>query len=370
MSTDERICCIALTRIPGIGRVSAKRLVDSVGSAVGVFERRHELPERLPGVTPALVKALDCPEAFERAEQEMDFMEKHHIGCLTPADKEYPNRLRDCDDAPIALFFKGDTDLNCRRIISIVGTREATDYGKRFCEQFLRDLQALCPDVLVVSGLAYGIDVCAHRSAMAVGLPTLAVLAHGLDRIYPYTHRRTAVDMLGRGGLLTEYPHLTAPDRFNFVARNRIVAGMADATLVVESAERGGSLITAELAGGYHRDCFAVPGSIDAPHSKGCNDLIRDNKAALLQSAAELVAAMGWGTATAGKPPVQQTLFPELSDEERRVVKLLSERGELHINELVVATDTPVYRMSALLFELEMKGIVRALVGGMYKRAT
>ncbi|MDR0894841.1 MAG: DNA-processing protein DprA [Prevotellaceae bacterium] len=367
MSSDERICCLALTRIPGIGRVSAKRLIDSIGSAADVFRLRSELPNRIPGATPSLVEALNCPEAFARAEQEMAFVEKHRLACLTLTDECYPHRLRECDDAPVILFFKGNADLNSRHIISIVGTRQASDYGKQFCNTFLRDLQALCPDVLVVSGLAYGIDICAHRAALACQLPTLAVLAHGLDRIYPYTHRRTAVDMLSSGGLLTEYPSDTKPDRFNFVARNRIVAGLADAVIVVESAEKGGSLITADLANGYHHDCFAVPGNIDLPFSKGCNALIRDNKAALLQSADELVQAMGWGETTAGKQPVQQELFPELTDEEKQVVKLLTGRGDLHINELVVATGIPVYRMSAMLFELEMKGVTRTLVGGRYK---
>ena len=250
----------------------------------------------------------------------------------------------------------------------MVGTRRATDYGKQFCADFLRDLAVLCPDALVVSGLAYGIDIHAHRAALANHLSTVAVLAHGLDRIYPYVHRKTAIDMLPQGGLLTEFLTGTNPDKHNFVSRNRIVAGMSDATIVVESAAKGGSLITAELAEGYHRDCFAVPGRITDESSIGCNRLIRDNKAALIQDAEEFVRIMGW--AVAEQPVriegIQRNLFPELTEEEELVVRILMRQGDLHINALVVEADIPVNRMSALLFELEMKGVVKAMVGGVY----
>ena len=262
MNSDERICSIALTLCPGIGHIGAKRLIEGMGSAAEVFSRRKELPEIMPGVNPGVVTALDCPAAFLRAEQEMEFVEKNRLSCLTLKDEAYPSRLRECEDAPIVLFFKGNTNFNRLHVIDMVGTRRATDYGKQFCADFLRDLAVLCPDVLVVSGLAYGIDIHAHRAALANHLPTVAVLAHGLDRIYPYVHRKTAIDMLAQGGLLTEFLTGTNPDKHNFVSRNRIVAGMSDATIVVESAAKGGSLITAELAEGYHRDCFAVPGRV------------------------------------------------------------------------------------------------------------
>ncbi len=369
MSTNEHICSIALTLCPGIGHIGAKRLVESLGSAVEVFRLRKELPDMLPGVQPAVVAALDCPDAFRRAERELEFVEKNRLSCFTLNDEAYPSRLRECEDAPLVLFFKGNTDLNRLRIISMVGTRRATEYGKQFCADFLRDLSALCPDVLVVSGLAYGIDIHAHRAALANQLSTVGVLAHGLDRIYPHVHRKTAVDMLAEGGLLTEFLTETTPERHNFVSRNRIVAGMADATIVVESASKGGSLITAELAEDYHRDCFAVPGRINDASSLGCNQLIRDNRAALLLSAEDLVKAMGWTPADSSVQPeaVQRELFPELSEEEQRIVRILSRQDELHINTLVVEANIPVHRMSALLFELEMKGVVKPLVGGAYK---
>ncbi len=370
MSTDERICSIALTLCPGIGHIGAKRLVEAAGSAAEVFRLRKELPERFPGVIHApAVKALDCPEAFRRAEKELEWAEKNRVRCLTLGDEHYPSRLRECEDAPTVLFFKGNADLNRLRVVSMVGTRHATEYGKQFCSGFLHDLSELCSDLLVVSGLAYGIDVHAHRCALASGIPTVAVLAHGMDRIYPSVHRKTAVDMLAEGGLLTEFLPSTAPDRYNFVSRNRIVAGMSDAVIVVESAAKGGSLITAALAESYHRDCFALPGRATDEYSRGCNRLIRDNKAALVNDASDFVEAMNWGRAadrssrTTGG--VQRSLFPELTEEETRVVRILA-RGDLHVNTLVVETDIPVNRMSALLFELEMKGVVKALVGGVY----
>lgn len=339
-----------------------------MGSAVDVFRYRKELPERLPGVSPAVVAALDDAAAFSRAECELEFVEKNHLTCLTFHDEAYPSRLRDCEDAPLALFFKGNANLNKLKVVAMVGTRQASEYGKQFCADFVHDLAALCPDAMVVSGLAYGIDIHAHRAALAEHLSTVAVLAHGLDRIYPYVHRKTAVDMLANGGLLTEFMTDTNPDRYNFVSRNRIVAGMSDATVVVESAAKGGSLITAELAEGYHRDCFAVPGRVKDVVSVGCNQLIRDNKAVLIENAADFVQAMGWCDEGGEERPaaVQRSLFPELTEEESLVVAILARQGDLHINTLVVEANMPIHKMSSLLFELEMKGVIKALVGGMY----
>lgn len=369
MSTDEEhIYSIALTLIPGIGRIGAKKLVDGMGSAVDVFRLRKELPDRLPGINQRVVDALDCPSAFQRAEREYAFVQKNHIQCFAWHDESYPSRLRECDDAPILLFFKGNTNLNALRILNLVGTRRATDYGKQLCDTFLRDLKTLCPDALVVSGLAYGIDIHAHRAALTYGLSTVGVLAHGLDRIYPPSHRSTAVDMLPQGGLLTEFLSETPPDKHNFVSRNRIVAGMCDATLVIESAAKGGALITADIAESYHRDCFAFPGRAGDPYSLGCNQLIRDNKATLLLSASDFVEAMNWTASPQPTAlPVQRSLFLDLTEEEQRIVDILRNRGDQQINALVVAADIPVHRMNALLFELEMKGAVRVLAGGMYR---
>lgn len=369
MTQDEQICTLALTRIPGVGLIGARNLLTGMGSAVAVFEHRKELPQLIQGVSKKAVDALDCPGAFKRAEEELMFCEKNHIRCLTFYDEDYPARLRECDDAPIALFYRGNADLNTLRIINMVGTRHATPYGQDICIRLLSDLSELCPDTLIVSGLAYGIDIRAHRAALQHGFKTIGVLAHGLDRIYPAEHRKTAVAMLEQGGLLTEFMSGTNPDRQNFIKRNRIVAGMSDATIVIESAAKGGALITADLAGSYHRDCFAFPGRYADEYSVGCNNLIKTNQATLITSAEDLVQAMGWNT-THPKPEkaMQRELFPELSEAEEAVVKQLKRMPEgMQINALVVATDIPVNRMSALLFELELKGVVRALAGGVYR---
>ena len=365
---EELLCLMALTEIPGLGSVGIRNLLTVVGDATTVFRERTHLTDYIPKLNPRIIAALDAPEAFKIAEKEMRFVESNHIRCLTLQSEDYPSRLRECDDAPFLLFYRGNADLNALRVINMVGTRHATDYGKGICASFLADLKTLVPDVLVVSGLAYGIDINAHRAALANQLDTVGVLAHGLDRIYPVVHRNTAAEMVSHGGLLTEYKSGTNPDRQNFVCRNRIVAGIADATIVVESAEKGGSLITAEIAESYHRDCFAFPGRTDDLYSKGCNALIASNRAALIQSAEDFVKAMCWETASVNKSPeaVQRQLFPNLTDEEQIVVGLLQSNGDLQINTLVVQANIPVYKMSAILFELEMKGVVRALAGGVY----
>lgn len=369
MTQDEQICTLALTRIPGVGLISARNLLNSMRSACAVFEHRKELPQLVPGISKKAVDALNCPEAFKRAEEELIFCEKSHIRCLTFYDEDYPARLRECDDAPIALFYRGNADLNALHVINIVGTRHATPYGQDLSSRLLSDLSQLCPDVLVVSGLAYGIDIHAHRAALQNQFKTVGVLAHGLDRIYPAEHRKTAVAMLEQGGLLTEFMSGTNPDRQNFIKRNRIVAGMSDATIVIESAAKGGALITADLAGSYHRDCFAFPGRCGDEYSVGCNNLIKTNQATLITSAEDLVQAMGWDdTRSKTKKIMQRELFPELNEAEEMIVNQLKRMPEgMQINALVVASDIPVNRMSALLFELELKEVVRALAGGVYR---
>lgn len=369
MSDTEQIYTIALTQVPGIGVVWGRNLINALGSAERVFRNRHEIPGVLPGVTQRVIDALNCPHAIERAEKEYEFIQKNKIQCLTIKDEAYPSRLKECDDAPIVLYFKGNTNLNTLRVINMVGTRNATDYGKQTCLKFLQDLKELCPNALVVSGLAYGIDIHAHRSALQYDFSTVGVLAHGLDRIYPAVHRKTAVEMLETGGLLTEFITGTNPDRYNFVSRNRIVAGMSDATIVVESASKGGSLITADLAQGYHRDCFAFPGRYTDAQSQGCNQLIQENKAALIQSAEDFIKLMCWdNSAQPAKPEnAQRLLFPDLSEDEEKIVNILSNGEKIHINDLSVTTDIPVHRVNTLLFELEMKGIVQVLAGSLYQ---
>ncbi len=367
MDAQEVIAAIALTKIPGVGLLTAHALLKELGSAREVFANISLLAERVPAVSSRLTDALkNSSEAFRMAESEYAFAEKNRIHCLSYYDEAYPSRMRECSDAPLVLFCKGVANLNSLRMVSMVGTRRATPYGQELCEAFVRELAALSPEIVIVSGLAYGIDIFSHRAALANTLSTVGVLAHGLDRIYPHSHRQTAVEMLENGALLTEFPSGTNPDRQNFVQRNRIVAGICDATVVVESAAKGGSLITAELAQGYGRDCFAFPGRVGDENSAGCNRLIATDAAQLITSAKDFVEAMGWG-GKAPKKAVQQELFIELTPEERHVTDILSSAGEMQINALVVAANLPVHRLSALLFELEMKGVVRALQGAVYK---
>lgn len=367
MNEREIIASLALTQISGIGLIIARKLKDALGSATTVFEQRKELPTLIPGISKRLTDALDCPAAFERAEQELAFAAKHQIACLCIDDADYPARLRECPDAPLVLFYKGNTSLNQPHIINMVGTRHATDYGKALCRQLLSELKVLCPDVVVVSGLAYGIDICAHRSALDNNLATIGVLAHGLDRIYPHLHRDTAAAMTHHGGLLTEFMSKTTPDRQNFVRRNRIIAGLSDATIVVESAAKGGSLITADIASSYHRDCFAFPGAVGAPYSEGCNNLIRDNGAMLLQNAEDLVKALRWDVQPT-QQPTQRELFPDLNEEEMCVVDHLKRQPEgVQINMLTLDTGLSVQRLYAILFELELKGVVVSQSGGTYR---
>ena len=371
MTDSESLYAMALTRISNFNFATALALYREMGSAKAVYDHRADIADVVEGCSPRLVAALaDWGEPLRRAEAEMEFAAKHGIGVLTPADPRYPRRLAECPDAPIALYYKGSADLNRKRVVSIVGTRHSTPYGHDLAVRLVRELRDLCPDTLVVSGLAYGIDICAHRQALACGYDTVAVLAHGLDRIYPPRHRDTALEMLRQGGLLTEFMSATNADKANFVRRNRIVAGIADATVVVESAAKGGALITAAIARGYNRDVMAFPGAVGAPYSEGCNNLIRDNAAALIASAADLVKAMRWeGDAQLGrarKAGIERTLFPELSPDEQAVVDLLRKAGDLQADIIAVRAALPINRLTALLFTLEMKGVVRPLAGGTY----
>ena len=369
MNEDEILASIALTKIRGLGSTSSLRLIRELGSAVNVFAKRKDIKDLIPDVNDRIPQLLDDKEAMSKAMTEYDFVKKNNLHCYTYNDENYPSRLRECEDAPILLFCQGDANLNELHMISMVGTRHCTDYGKTICNKFLNELCELLPNVIVVSGLAYGIDISSHRAALANNMRTIAVLAHGLDRIYPYMHRDTAKEMCETGGgLVTEFTTGTNPDRQNFVMRNRIVAGMCDATIVVESATKGGSLITADLATGYGRDCFAFPGPIDAEYSKGCNNLIRDNKAGLISCAEDFVKAMGWTRdKSLVKDAVQRELFVELSTDEKFVVDTLRKEGKSQINTLVVHTNIAVNKLSSILFELELKGVVRSLAGSMYE---
>ena len=368
---EEIFYAMALTRLTNFNFQQALELYKTVGSAQQIYEHRNEIGDVVKNASPRLMDALkDWSEAMKRAEFELKFMQEHQIRALTPLDDDYPQRLCECADAPLVIYYRGNSDLNLSKVVSVVGTRQCTQYGKDLIHRFMTDLRQLCPQVLVVSGLAYGVDICAHREALDCGYDTVAVLAHGLDQIYPYRHRETAVQMVSHGGLLTEFMSNTSADKPNFVRRNRIVAGMADACVVVESAARGGGLITAEIAQSYDRAVFAFPGAVGMKYSEGCNHLIRDNVAGLITSADDFVKAMGWSIETlrqqANAKGIERNLFPDLSPEESSVVNLLQQTNDLQLNILSVKTGIPIGQLTALLFQLEMKGVVKPLAGGMY----
>lgn len=368
MNDQEILCRMALSRVLHLNSFHQQLLLKEMESASELYRQRNNLKDLFPQLPARIVEALRSMDTLmERAREELDFIRRNHIQCIGYEDDRYPYRLRECNDAPILLYYRGNRDLNSRHVVSIVGTRHCTEYGKDICRQLTADLKYLCPDALVVSGLAYGVDIQAHRNALNNGLDTVGVLAHGLDQIYPRMHRDTAVEMVSHGGLLTEFMSRTNADKVNFVRRNRIVAGIADATIVVESAAKGGALITAELAGEYNRDVFAFPGRITDPYSEGCLNLIRTNRATAVTCAEDIVKAMGWETEEMKRQPVQRDLFPDLTDEERIIADRLTGCDDKSINALTVETNMPIHKVSALLFGMEMKGIVKLLNGGRYK---
>lgn len=366
MKHDKLLYRIALTRVRGVGDITARHLMDVVGDEEAIFTESTANLKRVFGVTDRLASELKNPQVLVEAEKELTFVLKNHITPLFYTDPDYPSRLKECADAPILLFAKGDMNLNASKIVSIVGTRNCTEYGKDLTEMLLIGLAEHYPDILIVSGLAYGIDIVAHRAAVRLGLPTVGVLAHGLDRIYPSVHRKTAIEMLSNGGLLTDFPSGTNPDRQNFVKRNRIVAGIADATIVVESSIKGGSLITGELAASYGRDVFSFPGRVYDQYSAGCVRLIQQNKAAMITSHTDLIEMMRWDITTKVMTPKQQEICFDYSPEEQIIVDFLSLCESSHLNIMSLKLGIPVYKLSSQLFEMEMKGYVKCLPGGSY----
>lgn len=371
MNNGELFYTMALTRLTNFNYQQALELYRMVGSAQLLYEHRNEIGDIIHDASPHLMAALqDWDDAMKRADFEQKYMYEHGIRGLVLSDEDYPQRLLECPDAPLVLYYKGNADLNQAKIISIVGTRRITTYGQDLVRRFVSHLKRYCPQLLIISGLAYGVDINAHREALANGYPTVGVLAHGLDTIYPYRHRDTAAEMLNRGGLLTEFMTQTNADKPNFVRRNRIVAGMADAVILVESAVKGGGLITCEIAQSYNRAVFAFPGSVNAEFSKGCNNLIRDNGAGLISDADDFIKAMGWQDEAqrqrALADGIERSLFPDLSAQEQQIVSLLQETNDLQLNILSVKSAIPIGQLTALLFQLEMKGVVKPLAGGMY----
>lgn len=382
MNADETRCALALSRMGYHNIAALRELYDAWGSMADIV-KQHAHPERLAHNMPERLLAAfaHTDEHLKRADEEMRFAQDNNISIITLADEAYPQRLKACFDAPLALFFKGNANLNAKHCISIVGTRKATPYAADCIAQLTARLKQLCPDILIVSGLAYGVDIMAHRQAIDHALPTVAVLAHGLDTLYPTRHRKEATLMMQNGGLLTEYFSQSKIDKRNFLQRNRIVAGMSAATLLVESAEHGGGLVTCRLAQSYQHDVFAFPGSINNPYSVGCNRLIRDNMAGLVTSAEDILKAMAWeedmketaatnGAASMGSSVLGATSAStaKVPNGAQGVLDVLTKENDLHIDIIATRAGLPVNKVLALLFQLEMSGMVSSLSGGRYHK--
>lgn len=358
---------IALTLIPNIGDITGKKLIAFCGGIDAVFKENKKSFLKIPGIGQQLVQTIidNREAAVRKAEDEIKFIEKNNITPMFCLDDDYPNRLKHCIDGPLMLYSLGNADLNKQKIVAVVGTRRATEYGKEITNNLIKDLSDL--DVMIVSGLAYGIDSYAHKAALQFNLPTVGVLAHGLDRIYPLANKQLAEKMQSNGGLVSDFISNTNPDRENFPKRNRIIAGLADAIIVVEAARKGGALITADIANSYNRDVFAVPGKIGDAYSQGCNYYIRTNRAALIESAQDIVYIMGWEEKKEKNKPLQKKLFVEFTDDERVIVEMLEKNGDSGIDFLCINSEMNSSKVASALLNLEFNGVVKSLPGKRYQ---
>ena len=365
MNYEEIQYQIALLEVEGIGVTIARQLLDHFGSAKEIFSQPNKILHSLKTVGPQLISAKSDKALFMDAEKEIAYCERNNIQVLSVSNDNYPRRLKQCSDAPIILYYKGNGELNNSKVISIVGTRAATSYGKEVCNSIVKELSA--HNALIISGLAYGIDVQAHNASLNNSLPTIGVLAHGLDRMYPREHTSIANKMMEEGGLLTENRIGTHPDRENFPKRNRIVAGLSDATIVIESAIRGGSMITANIANNYNRDVFAIPGRIGNKQSEGCNHLIKINKAHLLQSVKDITYLLGWDLKIKKPKPVQRQIFIDLNPEEKSIMATLLNETNMSIDEIAIKANLPMSIVSTQLLLLEFKGVIKQFPGKKYE---
>ena len=363
--TDQKLYEIALTLVPGIGVVNGKKLVAYCGGAEAVFCEKKDALTHVSGITDAIVQNIGSKQVMLRAEQELKFIEQNGIKPLFYLDKEYPKRLQHCHDSPMMLYYKGNADLNADKVVGVVGTRNITDYGRYVAEKIIEDLSS--DNILIISGLAYGVDATAHKSALKYDLATVGVLGHGMQTIYPAENRKLSLKMLEKGGVLTEFISGTKPDKENFPKRNRIVSGMVDCLLVVESALKGGAMITAEIANSYDREVFAVPGRVGDIYSEGCNQLIKTNKANLVTNATDIRYVMRWDVDTKIVAK-QMRLFRDFSDEEKIVMGVFENNNVVHLDDIIVGTDLSPSKIASVLLSLEFDGVLTALPGKRYQK--
>ncbi len=370
----EDVYKMAFARVSGMSIRLARQMLEIIPDERSFFELSESDLAEVCGATHRILGSDYRKKLLQKAYKELDFLQGKRIQPIYMDEAEFPRRLLDVDDtgeisdAPIMLYKTGDCNLNAKHVISIVGTRNATDYGKRITQKLVADLKEILPDIIIVSGLAYGIDVAAHRASIECGLPTVGVLAHGLNTIYPATHRSVAKTMAttNGGALISEYTSQDPIFKYNFLARNRIVAGMSDCTIVVESASHGGALVTARIANSYGRDVFAVPGRIGDRFSEGCNKIINNQVAVMVTSAEELVKSMNWEQESMIAKPMQKTLFPVYTKEEQPIIDLLTEKGELHSNDIAKALKMPIHKLLSLLTDMEYDNHIHILPNGKY----
>lgn len=364
MCHTELFYLLALQKVEGVGDIVAKKLITYCGSAENVFQSKAPHLKSIDGIGSFILQKLKDKTIFKKAEQELSFIQKNNISWMDFRHENYPEKLKHCIDGPTVLFTSGAISLKKKRVISIVGTRQITSHGMEFCKNLIAELAPLDP--VIVSGFAYGVDIVAHQAAMDHNLQTIGVVAHGLNQIYPKVHKRYVSKMEENGGFITEFWSSSNPEKENFVKRNRIVAGISEATIVIESADKGGSLITANMANEYNRDVFAVPGRILDKYSQGCNNLIKTQKAHLLTGAADLLYILNWNLETASVP-IQKQMFISLTDDEQKIYNFLQSKGKEQMDLIALKCDFPIYKISSMLLDMELKGMIRPLPGKIFE---
>lgn len=365
IAKDELIAILRLQHVPNIGDIFAKKLISHCGSPSAIFQDKRNQLLKIDGIGTQTIKHLYDTEHLEAAEAEFEYIANNNIEWTYFQDTNYPNYLKHCIDGPMLLFKKGNIELENRKIISVVGTRNITSYGMSFCEEFIADIAPLDP--IIVSGFAYGVDICIQKEAVKHGLQTIGCLAHGLNQIYPKVHAKYQADVIKNGGFLTEFWSSSSPERENFLKRNRIIAGMSEATVVIESAEKGGSLVTADIANSYNRDVFAVPGRSKDKYSLGCNNLIKQQKAHMLTSAADLIYLLDWEVEKKESPSVQKQLFVDMDVTEQAIYTYLQKDGKQLLDTIALTCNIPIFKASSTLLRMEMKGVIRPLPGKLFE---
>ncbi len=364
MKEEKLLAVLRLQKCKAIGAILAKKLIVNVGDEVQIFREKSAILSKINGIGSHVLKHLFDKQNIELAEKEFKYIQEHKISYTYFLEENYPINLQNCIDSPILLFKDGNLDFTNQKIISIVGTRNISSYGRSFCNQLIEELAEHNP--VIVSGFAYGVDICAHKAAIENKLQTIAVLAHGFEEIYPKIHKKYINSVNENGGFLTEFWSEEKPLRENFLKRNRIVAGISNATIIIESAEKGGSLVTADIANSYNRDVFAVPGRTTDIYSRGCNNLIKNNKAHLLSSASDIVKMLNWDIQKKSKS-IQKQLFVELSENEQKVYDVLHQKGQQLLDVISLECNIPIFQLSSILLQMELKGVLKPLPGKMFE---